>query len=119
MHELSVCQGLVKQLKQIAIEHHATNIEKVYLQVGPLAGIEPTLLQSAFSIASTDTLAEQAQMFIKTMPLLVRCKTCKEESEATLNNLSCAACGDWHTELLSGDELLIERVEMQTRQLSS
>jgi len=55
-------------------------------------------------------------MFIKTMPIRVRCKTCKEESETTLNNLSCTACGDWQTELLSGDELLIERVEIQTAQ---
>jgi len=58
MHELSVCQGLVKQLNQIAIEHHTTCIEKIYLQVGPLAGVEPTLLQAAFPIASTGTLAE-------------------------------------------------------------
>jgi hydrogenase nickel incorporation protein HypA/HybF len=116
MHELSVCRGLVKQLNQIAIEHHATGIEKIYLQIGPLAGVEPTLLQAAFPVASTDTLAEQAQMFIKTMPIRVHCKTCKEESETTLNNLSCSVCGDWQTELLSGDELLIERVEMQTTQ---
>ena len=116
MHELSVCQGLVKQLNQIAIEHRATAVEKIYLQVGPLAGVEPALLQAAFPVASTNTLSEQAQMFIKTMPIRVRCRTCKEESETTLNNLSCSACGDWHTELISGDELLIERVEIQTAQ---
>lgn len=116
MHELSVCQGLLKQVSQIAVEHNASTVEKIYLQIGPLAGVEPELLQAAFPIARINTLAEQAEMFIQSMPVRVRCKTCHEVGEAKLNNLTCAACGDWKTELLSGDELLIERVEMQTTQ---
>lgn len=116
MHELSVCQGLLKQVSQIAVEHNATAVEKIYLQIGPLAGVEPALLQAAFPIARINTLAEQADMLIQSMPIRVRCKTCNAECEATLNNLTCAACGDWQTELLSGDELLIERIEMQTIQ---
>lgn len=116
MHELSVCQGLLKQVSQIAAEHNASAVEKIYLQIGPLAGVEPELLQAAFPIARINTLAEQAEMLIQFMPVRVRCKTCNEVSEAKLNNLTCSACGDWQTELLSGDELLIERVEMQTTQ---
>lgn len=116
MHELSVCQGLIKQVSQIAAEHNATHVEKIYLQVGPLAGVEPALLQTAFPIARINSLAEQAEMFIQTVPIRVRCKTCSAESEASVNNLTCLACGDWQTELLSGDELLIERIEMQTTQ---
>jgi len=116
MHELSVCQGLLKQVSQIAAEHKATAIDKIHLQIGPLSGVEPTLLQAAFPIASKNTLAEQAEMLIQPMPIRVRCKTCYSESETTLNDLTCTACGDWQTELISGDELLIERVEMQTVQ---
>ena len=118
MHEISVCQGLLKQVSQIAAENNATAIKKIFLQIGPLAGVESALLQAAFPIASKGTLAEQAKMFIQDMPVCVRCKTCNAESEARLNNLTCAACGDWKTELLSGDELLIERVEMQTTPLN-
>jgi len=115
MHELSVCRGLLKQVSQIAAGHNASAVKKIYLQIGPLAGVESTLLQTAFPVASIGTLAEQAEMFIKTMPVRVRCKRCHAESEVQLNNLTCAACGDWKTELLSGDELLIERIEMQTK----
>lgn len=116
MHELSVCQGLLKQVSQIAAEHNATVVERIYLQVGPLSGVEPALLQAAFPIARIDTLAEQAEILIQTMPVQVRCKTCNAQSETKLNNLTCTACGSWQTELLSGDELLIERIEMQTVQ---
>lgn len=116
MHELSVCQGLLKQVSQIATEKNAVAIEKIFLQIGPLAGVEPELLQAAFPAASINTLAEQAELFIKSMPVRVRCKTCHEVSETKLNKLTCSACGDWQTELLSGDELLIERIEMQMAQ---
>jgi hydrogenase nickel incorporation protein HypA/HybF len=116
MHELSVCQGLIRQVGRIAAEHHATRVDKIFLQIGPLSGVEPALLQAAFPIARHNTLVEQAEMVIQSMPVRIRCKTCGEESEATLNNLTCPACGDWNTDLLSGDELLIERIEMQTAQ---
>lgn len=116
MHELSVCQGLLRQVKQIALEHRATAVEKIYLQIGPLAGVEPALLQAAFPLASAGSLAAQAQMVIRAMPIRVHCRRCHADTEASLNNLTCADCGDWETELLSGDELLIERIEMQTPQ---
>jgi hydrogenase nickel incorporation protein HypA/HybF len=31
-----------------------------------------------------------------------------------MNRLTCAACGDWHTRVISGDELLLESVELET-----
>jgi len=46
----------------------------------------------------------------------VRCRGCGAETMATANRLVCGACGDWHTDLLAGDELLLLRVELETRQ---
>jgi hydrogenase nickel incorporation protein HypA/HybF len=116
MHELSVCQSLLNQVNNIAAEHHATAIEKIFLQVGPLSGVEPELLQSAFPIARAGSIAAEAELVIQQMPIQVRCKTCHAETTAKANRLLCGECGDWQTELLSGDELLLERVEMQTEQ---
>jgi hydrogenase nickel incorporation protein HypA/HybF len=31
-----------------------------------------------------------------------------------MNRLICSDCGDWHTQILSGDELLLESVELET-----
>jgi hydrogenase nickel incorporation protein HypA/HybF len=116
MHELSVCQSLLTQVSNIAAEHHATSIEKIFLQVGPLSGVEPELLQSAFPIARADTIAAGAELIIQQTPVEVRCKTCHAETTARPNRLVCGECGDWRTMLISGDELLLERVEMQTEQ---
>ena len=47
MHELSVCQALVRQLRDIAREQHAVRITRVIVQIGPLSGVEPELLRHA------------------------------------------------------------------------
>jgi hydrogenase nickel incorporation protein HypA/HybF len=114
MHELSVCQSLLDQVSQIASDHHAAVVDRIYLQVGPLSGVEPELLQSAFPIARANTVAAHAELVIEMLPIKVKCQICAAETDANMNKLVCAECGDWHTELVSGDELLLERVELRT-----
>ena len=114
MHELSVCQGLLQQLAQITRQHQARGVSRITLQVGPLSGVEPRLLQDAFPIASAGSPAHQAELIIEALPIRVRCKHCGEETEATASRLLCGACGDWHTQLIRGDELLLARVELIT-----
>jgi hydrogenase nickel incorporation protein HypA/HybF len=31
-----------------------------------------------------------------------------------MNRLLCGACGDWHTQVIGGDELLLESVELES-----
>ena len=114
MHELSVCQSIVEQVSDIAAQHHCSFVEKIYLQIGPLSGVEPDLLQSAFPLACANTAASKAELIIKALPVRVRCKTCEAETDATANRLVCGKCGDWQTTLISGNEMLLERVELQT-----
>lgn len=114
MHELAICQGLLNQLDRIAADNHANRVEKIYLHIGPLSGVVPELLQTAFSIARANTVAEHAQLIIQSLPIKVYCNRCDSESDASANRLVCAKCGNWQTELRSGDELLLQRVELQT-----
>ena len=112
MHELSICQQLINQVEAIAYEHRAWRVNAIHLQIGPLAGIEIPLLKQAFTVACANTLAESATLETKPAPIRVRCRTCGAESEALANRLLCGACGDWHTDLLSGDELLLVSLEL-------
>jgi len=112
MHELSVCQALLGQVETIARQHGAKEVAKIVLHIGPLAGVESRLLQEAFPIARAGTIAEAAEIQIETFPIRVRCTRCGAESEVVANRLLCGACGDWHTQLISGDELLLASMEM-------
>ena len=113
MHELSICQALIAQVEDIAREH-AARVAEVHLGIGPLSGVEARLLQDAYPLACAGTAAEGSDLKIETAPVRVRCRTCGAESAATPNRLTCAACGDWHTDLISGDEMLLLRVTLET-----
>ena len=114
MHELSVCHSIIQQAINLAEEHHADSIIKINLAIGPLAGVDMHLLQQAFPLASAGTLAEAALLKTEALPIRVKCQTCERESEAQMNKLVCAYCNDWHTQLVSGDEMLITSIELET-----
>jgi hydrogenase nickel incorporation protein HypA/HybF len=112
MHEMSICQALLNQVQTIAHENNSHKIESITVKIGLLSGIEPELLANAFSIAKLGTVAESAILNLESSPIKVRCLDCQAESEVDLNKLLCSQCGSWHTKLISGDELLLMRVEL-------
>lgn len=111
MHELSVCQGMLRQVSDLARRHRAEKVSRIVVRIGPLAGVEPELLRQAFPIASAGTLAEAADLVLEADPLRVSCSECGAETEASPNRLLCGRCGAWQTRLVSGDELLLASVE--------
>ncbi len=112
MHELSLCEALIDQVTDIAREQQVSSVSDIFVSVGPLSGVEGPLMQNAFPIAAAGTVADQAALHLETTGIRVRCDECGEESDARMNNLVCAACGDWRTTLISGDELILQRVVM-------
>ncbi len=114
MHELSVCQGLMRQVERIAAENDAHAVSRVVLKVGPLSGVEPDLLTHAFDIARMGTLAENASLEIETGPVTVRCRQCGVSGEVPSNRLVCPQCGDWRVEVTSGEELLLLTLDLET-----
>ncbi|MGB5211338.1 MAG: hydrogenase maturation nickel metallochaperone HypA [Gammaproteobacteria bacterium] len=112
MHELSVCLALMKQVERVAGDHGARKVERIILRVGPLSGVEPALLRNAFPLAATGTVAEGARLDIETGPVRVRCTVCDQESEVRPNRLLCAHCGDFRTRVISGEEMLLQSIEL-------
>jgi hydrogenase nickel incorporation protein HypA/HybF len=112
MHELAICQALMKQVEAIARDNSAMQVASITLGMGPLSGVEEQLLKNAYPIASAGTIADGAELLIRSIPVRVRCSECGEESEVAANRLICRHCNNWRTELISGDELLLMRVEL-------
>ncbi|TCJ11845.1 hydrogenase maturation nickel metallochaperone HypA [Parasulfuritortus cantonensis] len=112
MHELSVAQALVDQVGDLAGQHGAKSVHLIRVRIGPLAGVVGDLLATAFPLAAAGTPAESARLDWVAAPIVVRCRTCGAKTEAQPNKLVCGACGDWRTEVVSGDELILETVEL-------
>ncbi len=114
MHELAVAQALVEQVEAVIRQHQAARASLIRVRIGPLAGVVPELLASAFPLAAANSRMEHASLELVDAPIKVRCQTCGAETEAAMNRLICGACGDWHTQVISGDELLLESVELES-----
>jgi hydrogenase nickel incorporation protein HypA/HybF len=113
VHELAVCQGMLRQVMDIVRQEQARIVTRILVRIGPLSGVEPQLLAQAFPIASAGTPAAGAVLELESLPVRVRCEQCGAESDTSPNRLLCGTCGDYHTRLLSGDELLLVRVELE------
>jgi hydrogenase nickel incorporation protein HypA/HybF len=114
MHELSVCLSLLQQVESIAAEHNATGVTAITLSIGPLSGVEPDLLRNAYPLAVAGTVAEEAELIMEIADVVVRCSQCDSETTVTPNKLLCGSCGDFRTQLVSGDEMTLMRVELDS-----
>ena len=112
MHEFAVCQDMLTQIESIAAEQQAAAVDMVTVRIGPLSGIEAHLLKQAFPLAAAGTVAEKAELIVEELPIKVKCQLCGAETEAKANRLICGQCGDYHTQLISGDEMLLASVEL-------
>ena len=119
MHELSVCQALLTQVAEIAKDRGANAVERIVIEIGPLAGVEPALLAQAFVFARAGSCAAEAALSIETTEVSVRCLGCGAQSQTPANRLVCAACGGYRTRVIAGDELRLRRVELRVSQPAS
>jgi hydrogenase nickel incorporation protein HypA/HybF len=112
VHELSICQALIEQVEAVAREASAIRVVQVQIGIGPLSGVEPQLLEQAFQLARAGSIAATASLQIDYLPIRVSCRECGQETAAEVTNLACGNCGNWHTTLVSGDEMLLLQVEL-------
>jgi hydrogenase nickel incorporation protein HypA/HybF len=112
MHELSISNALLEQVACLVAQYGAAGVSVITLRLGPLSGVEPQLLQAAYMQSRIDTFAEDADLVIVTAGVRILCQKCAATGDATPNRLTCGTCGSSHTRLLSGDEMLLESVDL-------
>ena len=111
MHEYSLMLALMERVEQEAASRRAVAVHRVRIRIGELSGVEPDLLESAFSIVRERTICEHAVIEITRVPAQWECSRCQAPLAAG-GLLQCAACGA-PARLTRGDEILLEQVELE------
>jgi hydrogenase nickel incorporation protein HypA/HybF len=110
MHELSLAEAVVA----IAADHaRGRRVLKVELRVGHLRQVVPSALEFAFELVAQGTPVEGAELCLEHVPAAGRCRACGAETELHAFPLACAACGGLDLELLRGEELLVDALELE------
>jgi hydrogenase nickel incorporation protein HypA/HybF len=116
MHELSLADSVVR----IVCRHAAGRpVARVELKVGHLRQVVPSALSFAFELVAEGTEADGAELAMEEVPAAGRCRRCHTESELPGFPLRCAACGSLDLELLRGEELLVDAIELEERVLTT
>lgn len=114
MHELSIALSLIDTVIEEARHRGVLRVTAVHVRVGPLSGVEPGPLASAFEIARTGTAIDGAELVIGAVPVVVRCPTCLEEKDLIDPiPLRCPDCGTPTPDVVSGRELELDSLEVE------
>ncbi len=110
MHELSIADAIVR----IATQHASgRRITKVEVKVGHLRQVVPSALELAFELVADGTPVESAELVLEVVPAQGRCRDCGSETTLPGFPLACSACASLDVEVLSGEELTVDSLEIE------
>ena len=110
MHELSIAESVVNIASRQADNRRVT---KVFMKVGHLRQVVPSALSFSFELVAEGTPVEGAQLEMEEVPVVAECRGCGEQSQLESFPLQCTACGRFDLEILRGEELLVESLELE------
>ena len=117
MHELQV----TGQILGIALKHtegrNVDRILKIHLRIGELSDLEGYWIQRYFNHLSEGTLAENAELVIEKVPIVLECGSCGAMVEVTRREMDQAICPQCEKEkpgfrLFSGREYMVTNLEV-------
>jgi hydrogenase nickel incorporation protein HypA/HybF len=111
MHEYSVVQALIERVESEARARGAFTVHRVSVRVGEGSGVDVELFQTAYATFRERTLCAQAELCVKVVPLTWGCQRCGA-TPIPGPVLRCSQC-DSRLHLLEGDELVLDRIEME------
>ena len=110
MHELGITQQVVEITCRRA---EGRRVLRVVLEVGALTAVLPDAMRFCFDLCCEDTLADGAELKIVEIPARARCRSCQTEITRDRPFGMCE-CGSCDLEWLSGEELRVREIELET-----
>jgi hydrogenase nickel incorporation protein HypA/HybF len=114
VHELSIALGIVDVATEEAEQRGSPGVVAIYLKVGPLSGVVPEALRSAFELARYGSAVSGAELIIEETPIVAHCPTCRvERAIASIQQMFCPTCGT-ATPMMGGRELDVVALEIES-----
>lgn len=109
MHEYSIAYDLYATARTAALEHNATKVKKISVEVGKMAMVNPDQVTFLFdTIKSDDPLFKTAVLDCHEVDPETRCSCGYSGNEVYV----CPRCGAL-PELLKGREIVVTNVEIE------
>ncbi|MEA2296885.1 MAG: hydrogenase nickel incorporation protein HypA/HybF [Solirubrobacteraceae bacterium] len=109
MHELAIADAIVRIAEQHARGRRVTKVEVL---VGHLRQVVPSSLAFSFQLLTEGTCLDGAELAIEEVPAEGRCRDCGTVTTLAGFPLTCGGCDGLDLEVLKGEELLVDSLEI-------
>ncbi len=113
MHEMAVTRSMLDLVLEEAARAGARQVTAVNVVLGEMTGVIDRCVETNFVLMSRDTLAEGARLFFRNVPRQARCRKCGRIFRPEGIGWGCPECGAAGLELISGEELFVESIEVE------
>jgi hydrogenase nickel incorporation protein HypA/HybF len=111
MHEYSIVEALLDRVDEEARKHAATEVHRVRVAIGELAGVDADLLITAYATIRRGTSCHAAELEVRRVQARWQCPQCQTDIPRGAA-LRCAACAR-PARLTAGDEIMLDQIEME------
>lgn len=120
MHEENFTQQIVETILDELKNYANAKPKRIKVQVGEMLHLIPESVQLHFQILSRSTHLEGAELDLKEVPVSVRCLACHQIGGVQDHHfLACLSCGSMDVELLSGQAIIVESIELEEGEVPS
>ncbi|MBQ5405983.1 MAG: hydrogenase maturation nickel metallochaperone HypA [Oscillospiraceae bacterium] len=110
MHELGICDALLKMVRGIMKDEELTEIESITVEVGSLSGVMPSFLADCWVAVADGTELQETEFVIEELAGTASCMDCGAEFTADLNDLRCPKCRGNKLMPLTGRDLTLKEI---------
>ena len=110
MHELGICDALLKMVRNIAEEEALEEISRITVEVGSLSGVVPAYMSDCWEAVTDGTELQDVEFVVEELEGTACCLDCGEEFPADANRLRCPNCGGEKLAPLTGRDLTLKEI---------
>jgi len=112
LHEMALMAGVFDIIRENTKDLPEKNVTRVTLVVGEMTNAVPEALEAAFEVYAKGTPVEGAELVIKDVPLIAKCRGCGWEGKTEKHVFMCPGCSSLGMEVVSGREMYVESLEV-------
>jgi hydrogenase nickel incorporation protein HypA/HybF len=112
VHELSITQGVLETVLRHAKQAGAARVTGVHIVFGELSGISPDSVRFFWNAISGGTIAENAALHFRSIPMELACLDCKHAFHPVAARYDCPSCGGTRVRTTRGDESYVEAIDV-------
>lgn len=112
MHELSLCESMLRILRSEAAARDIARIRVVSVELGAFCCVSPEALDFCFQVMSRGTVADGARLELVKLAGQAWCMNCGETVTISERYDCCPQCGSYELQVSGGQELRIKELEV-------